>query len=52
MRQIKGEHYPLAPLGTLFEIAVLIFLDALIVELMVRLGKTEDEMRTRHATIE
>jgi 6-phospho 3-hexuloisomerase len=52
MRQIKGEHYPLAPLGTLFEIAVLIFLDALIVELMVRLGKTEEEMRTRHATIE
>jgi 6-phospho 3-hexuloisomerase len=52
MRQIKGEHYPLAPLGTLFEISVLIFLDALIVELMVRLGKTEEEMRTRHATIE
>ncbi|NOZ58924.1 MAG: 6-phospho-3-hexuloisomerase [Euryarchaeota archaeon] len=52
MRQIKGEHYPLAPLGTLFEIAVLIFLDAIIVELMVRLGKTEEEMRTRHATIE
>ncbi|WP_456473736.1 6-phospho-3-hexuloisomerase [Candidatus Pyrohabitans sp.] len=52
MRQIKGEHYPLAPLGTLFEIGVLIFLDALIVELMVRLGKTEEEMRTRHATIE
>ena len=52
MRQIKGEHYPLAPLGTLFEIGVLIFLDALIVELMVRLGKTEDERRTRHATIE
>ena len=52
MRQIKGEHYPLAPLGTLFEIGVLVFLDALIVELMVRLGKTEEEMRTRHATIE
>ncbi len=52
VRQIKGEHYPLAPLGTLFEIAVLIFLDALIVELMVRLGKSEEEMRHRHTQLE
>ncbi|HDL15526.1 MAG TPA: SIS domain-containing protein, partial [Euryarchaeota archaeon] len=52
LRQIKGEHYPLAPLGTLFEVAVLVFLDALIVELMVRLGKTEDEMRYRHTQLE
>lgn len=52
MRQIKGEHYPLAPLGTLFEVSVLIFLDSLIPELMVRLNKSEDFMKTRHATIE
>ncbi len=52
MRQIKGEHYPLAPLGTLFEVAVMVFLDAVIAELMVRLGKTEEEMLTRHASIE
>jgi 6-phospho-3-hexuloisomerase len=52
LRQIKGEHYALAPLGTLFEISVLVFLDSLIVELMDRLKITEDDMRVRHATIE
>ncbi len=52
MRQIKGEHYSLAPLGTLFEVSALIFLDGLIVELMTRLGITEEQMRVRHATIE
>lgn len=52
LRQLKGEHYTLAPLGTLFEISVLVFLDSLIVELMDRLKITEDDMRVRHATIE
>ena len=52
MRQIKGEHYSLAPLGTLFEISVLVFLDSLVAELMTCLGKSEDYMRMRHATIE
>lgn len=52
MRQIKGEHYSLAPLGTLFEISVLIFMDSLVAELMARLKKSEDYMRMRHATIE
>lgn len=52
LRQMKGEHYALAPLGTLFEISVLVFLDSLIVELMDRLDITEDDMRDRHATIE
>jgi 6-phospho-3-hexuloisomerase len=51
-RQILGEHEPLAPLGTLFEISAMIFLDSLIVELMKRLKKTEEEMRARHAVIE
>jgi 6-phospho-3-hexuloisomerase len=51
-RQILGVHEPLAPLGTIFETAVSVFLDGLIAELMSRLGKTEDEMRKRHATIE
>lgn len=51
-RQILGVHEPLAPLGTLFEASSLVFLDSLIVELMVRLGKTEREMRIRHATVE
>jgi len=51
-RQILGMHEPLAPLGTLFEIGAAVFLDSIIAELMHRLGKTEREMRARHATIE
>ncbi|MEB3825541.1 MAG: 6-phospho-3-hexuloisomerase [Desulfurococcales archaeon] len=51
-RQILGIHEPLAPLGTLFEDTVMIFLDGIAVELMHRLGKNEDELRQRHANIE
>ncbi|RLG91673.1 MAG: 6-phospho-3-hexuloisomerase [Candidatus Hecatellales archaeon] len=51
-RQILGVHEPLAPLGTIFEASTSIFLDALIVELMHRLGKTEEDLKKRHATIE
>ncbi len=52
LRQIVGEHEPLAPLGTLFEISAGIFFDSLIVELMRQLGETEEELRLRHATLE
>ncbi len=52
IRQIKGEHYTLAPMGTLFEVSVLIILDALISELMTRLKKSESDLKKRHATIE
>lgn len=51
-RQIKGEHSPLTPLGTLFESTVLAFLDGLIAELMEKTGKREKELKERHATIE
>ncbi|UCE17029.1 MAG: 6-phospho-3-hexuloisomerase [Candidatus Bathyarchaeota archaeon] len=51
-RQILGEREPLSPLGSIFENNCMLFLDSLIVELMHRLGKTEEEMRRRHATIE
>lgn len=51
-RQILGEREPLSPLGSMFENSCMLFLDSLIVELMHRLGKTEEEMRRRHATIE
>lgn len=51
-RQILGMHEPLAPLGTLFEVGTMVFLDSVIAELMHRLGKTEREMKTRHAVIE
>lgn len=52
IRQMKGEHYSLAPLGTLFEISALILLDGLIAELMARLKKSEADLKARHATIE
>ncbi len=51
-RQILGIHEPLAPLGTLFEDAAMIFLDSLIVELMHLLEISEKDMSSRHANIE
>jgi 6-phospho-3-hexuloisomerase len=51
-RQIIGEREPLTPLGSVFENNCLVFLDSLIVELMYRLGRTEEDLRRRHATIE
>ncbi len=51
-RQILGIHEPLAPLGTLFEDTLLVFLDGVSVELMKRLGKTEEDLRDIHANIE
>lgn len=45
--------YPqLAPLGTIFEISALVFLDAVISELMVRTGESEAELRKRHTVFE
>ena len=52
IRQITGEYKSLAPLGTLFELATMIFLDAVIARLMDILKVTEEDMRSRHATIE
>ena len=52
LRQLMGEHEPMAPLGTVFEISLMTFLDGVVVELMHRLGLTESELRKRHATIE
>jgi len=51
-RQMMGEMEPLGPLGTMFENACMVFLDSLIVELMARLGLTEEDIRKRHANIE
>ncbi len=51
-RQILGLHEPLAPLGTLFEDTTMLFLDGLTVELMKKLGKTEEDLRNQHANIE
>lgn len=39
----------LAPLGTLFEVATLIYLDGIVATLMEKLGQSEGAMRKRHA---
>jgi len=51
-RQVLGIHEPLAPLGTLFEDCTMVFLDAVIAELMQKLGKDEEDLRRKHANIE
>ncbi len=51
-RQILGEREPLSPLGSIFENNCMVFLDGLIVELIYRLNKNENDLRMRHATIE
>jgi 6-phospho-3-hexuloisomerase len=51
-RQIMGVGEPLTPLGSIFEINCMVFLDSLVVELMHRLGSTEADMKRRHATLE
>lgn len=51
-RQVLGIYEPLAPLGTLFEDAAMVFFDGLVVALMRALGLSEDDLRERHANIE
>jgi 6-phospho-3-hexuloisomerase len=51
-RQMDGKHLSLSPLGTLFEVSTLIFLDALIAQLMDKMGKTEDDLKKRHTVLE
>lgn len=46
---VSGESAALAPLGTVFEDATLLFFDCLVPDLMARLGVTEEDMRNRHA---
>ncbi|MBN1677111.1 MAG: SIS domain-containing protein [Candidatus Thermoplasmatota archaeon] len=43
------ERKRLAPLGTLFEDATLVYLDSVIATLMDKLGQSENAMRKRHA---
>jgi 6-phospho 3-hexuloisomerase len=51
-RELFGEYASLAPLGTLFEVGVMVFLDGIMAALMVKLGKREEDLKARHATIE
>ena len=50
-RQIIGEYESLAPMGTLFEVTALVFLDSVVASIMVKLGRKEEELRARHANI-
>lgn len=50
-RQISGV-YDNAPLGTMFELSVMVFLDSVIAALMQRLGVHEIDLRARHANAE
>jgi 6-phospho-3-hexuloisomerase len=50
-RQILGEH-DTAPLGTMFELSVMVFFDSIISDLMRRLGMSEIDMMKRHANAE
>lgn len=51
-RQLSGNHEPLAPLGTLFELSTMVFLDSVIDELMLRYKKSEEELKKLHADLE
>ncbi|MBE6489141.1 MAG: 6-phospho-3-hexuloisomerase [Methanosphaera stadtmanae] len=51
-RQISGLHQTLSPLGTLFEVSALIFLDSVIAEIMHDLGQTEKDLKKRHTVLE
>lgn len=51
-RQITGEYESLTPLGTLFEVTALTFLDGVIASLMKELGKKEEDLSKQHATVE
>jgi len=42
----------LAPLGTLFEDGTIIFFDALVAEMLVRMDENEERMTARHASLE
>ncbi|MBD3244374.1 MAG: SIS domain-containing protein [Candidatus Moranbacteria bacterium] len=50
--QIMGSYRKVAPLGTTFESAALVYLDSLVVLLMAKLNKTEEDLRLKHANIE
>lgn len=51
-RQISELHSTLSPMGTIFEISSLIFLDSIIAQLMEDLHQTEKDLKARHTVLE
>jgi len=49
--QLTGAHEPLTPLGGLFELSTMIFLDAIITRLMKIFREDEADLKGRHANI-
>lgn len=50
-RQVTGVSISLTPLGTLFEINVMVFLDSVIAGLIAALEKKEEELAARHSNL-
>jgi 6-phospho 3-hexuloisomerase len=50
--QLTGMHEPLTPLGSLFELSTMIFLDSVITKLMRIYEEGERDLKKRHANIE
>ena len=51
-RQIHGNYTSLTPLGTAFELTTLVFLDAVVSELMEKMEQTESDLKARHTVLE
>jgi len=51
-RHMMGVYRRLTPLGTVFEISALVLGDAIIAELIARMGASEEELKSRHSTLE
>ena len=51
-RQIHGNYTSLTPLGTAFELTTLVFLEAIVSELMEKMHQTESDLKARHTVLE
>ena len=51
-RHMRGEYSHLTPLGTSFEITALVFLDAIIAELISIVGISESDLQSMHTILE
>ncbi|AEH61755.1 6-phospho 3-hexuloisomerase [Methanosalsum zhilinae DSM 4017] len=51
-RHMRGDYRNLTPLGTSFEISSMVFLDAVIAELIAIMGVSEADLKLRHTTLE
>jgi 6-phospho-3-hexuloisomerase len=50
--QLTGAHEPLTPLGSIFELSTMVFLDAIITKLMKIFMEDEEDLKDRHTNLE